>query len=61
MGYGFSSLSTPLEQGTEAVTGDGIAIGAGYEFSKHWSVEGNLTMGTPDATALRITVNVLAY
>ena len=61
VGYGFSSFATPTEEGSQAVTGDGIAIGAGYEFSKHWSVEGNLTMGAFDATAFRITLNVLGY
>lgn len=69
LGYGFSSWGTPFEVGSPSYYGSGIALGAGYEFSKHWSVEGNITFGSPDddtgssigTRAFRLTINVLGY
>lgn len=69
-GVGFSSWATPFEEGTDAFYGFGLALGAGYEFSKHWSFEGNLTLGRQEdnsssysikTLAVRFTINVLAY
>ncbi len=63
-GIGFSSCGAPFEEGSESYYGAGIALGGGYEFSKHWSVKGNFTWGNPEhvsALAFRFTVNALAY
>lgn len=65
-GYGYSTWGTS-ETGTQY--GTGISIGGGYEFSRHWSVETNLSFGTPkfsdnssmNTMALRVTLNVLGY
>ncbi len=70
-GLGFSSWDAPFEENSDGITGSGFVLGAGYEFSKHWSLEGNLTWGSPNekddeelgfkTLAVRITVNVLGY
>lgn len=71
-GLGFSTYSAPFEENIDGLSGSGFALGAGYEFSKHWSVEGNLTWGSPNeedqgdergvkTLAVRVTVNVLGY
>jgi hypothetical protein len=71
-GIGFSSWAMPFEDNSTSYYGSGIALGAGYEFSKHWSIEGNVTFGDPNeeemgakftinARAFRITLNVLGY
>lgn len=67
--FGFASWGTPFEQGSESYTSTGLALGGGYEFSKHWSLEGNLSFGNPgdgagysiNAKAVRLTVNWLGY
>lgn len=69
---GLSSWAAPFESGSDASTGFGFGLGAGYEFSKHWSVEGNLGFGSPsdesggvklttNATTFSITINGTAY
>lgn len=69
-GFGFSSWGTPFEEGTDTFYGSGFALGAGYEFSRHWSIEGGLVLGSPkdadfdysiDTMAIRLTINVLGY
>ena len=44
---GFSSWQTPFESGSPTWIGFGLAVGMGYEFAPHWSVEGTLTYGSP--------------
>ena len=66
---GFSTWSTPFEANSDSYFGGGFSLGAGYEFSKHWSVEGNFSWGSPSddfgdsvsTNAVRVTVNVLGY
>ncbi|MEE8576505.1 MAG: outer membrane beta-barrel protein [candidate division Zixibacteria bacterium] len=41
-GVGLASLSAPFESGSGANYGLGLVLGAGYEFSPHWSFEGVL-------------------
>jgi hypothetical protein len=71
-GLGFSTYDAPFEENFDGFSGSGFALGAGYEFSKHWSVEGNLSWGSPNtdlqggelgfkSLAVRVTVNVLGY
>lgn len=71
-GLGLSSWSTPFEEGSDDWWGFGFLFGAGYEFSPHWSVEGDVAMGWPSTTgicitfrsnvfSLHITFNGLAY
>ncbi len=71
-GLGFSTWDAPFEEDSDGISGSGFALGAGYEFSKHWSLEGNLTWGSPNeedqgdelgvkTLAVRVTVNVLGY
>ncbi|NUO79219.1 outer membrane beta-barrel protein [candidate division KSB1 bacterium] len=70
-GFGFSTWDAPFEENSDGISGSGFALGAGYEFSKHWSLEGNLTWGSPNekgdeelgfkTLAVRVTVNVLGY
>lgn len=69
-GLGFSSWGTPFEEGTDTLYGSGLALGVGYEFSRHWSIEGGLVLGSPkdadfdysiDTMAIRLTINVLGY
>lgn len=71
-GLGFSTFSAPFEKDFDGFSGSGLALGAGYEFSKHWSVEGNFTWGSPNEEyfdgeagfktwAARVTINVLGY
>ena len=67
-GIGFSSWQAPLEENFEALTGLGLSAGAGFEFSKHWLFNLDLTWGRPsrdnmstNATAVRFTVSYLHY
>ncbi|MDH4211433.1 MAG: hypothetical protein OEV79_08285 [candidate division WOR-3 bacterium] len=45
-GLGFSSFMAPFED-YEDYWGFGFSLGAGYEFSPHWSVEADIIMGWP--------------
>ena len=54
--------------GTDSYTGSGFAMGAGYEFSPHLSVEGVWSKGSPrkddfeiNTNVIRITINALWY
>ncbi len=63
-GIGYSSFGEPFEENADAEYGPGIALGAGYEFAKHWSIEGNFTWSSPgnyNALGIRFTINGLAY
>ena len=71
-GLGISAWSTPFESNTDYWWGFGFLFGAGYEFSPHWSVEGDVSMGWPSTTdmgitarsnvfSLHVTFNGLAY
>jgi hypothetical protein len=62
----------PFEEGSDTWIGFGLFAGAGYEFSPHWSVEGDLIYGKPkdsefgvdvstSAFTIKASVNVLAY
>ncbi|HWR83933.1 MAG TPA: hypothetical protein VN285_11585 [Candidatus Deferrimicrobium sp.] len=46
-GLGFSTWALPFEEGAETYIGFGLSIGGGYEFARHWSVEGDLVWGKP--------------
>ena len=67
-----SSWSTPFEEDTDAWEGVGIAIGGGYEFSRHFNIEGNITWGDPSieefgidyetkSFTVNITLNIIGY
>jgi hypothetical protein len=69
---GVASWSAPFEEGDSSQSGVGVAIGAGYEFAPHWSVEASLAVGSPNksvggvkvttnAMAFHVTINGLAY
>ena len=66
-GVGFASVAAPFEDNIETEYGFGIAAGVGYEFAKHWSVEGNFTWGNPGdvitmkTIGLNIIIKGLAY
>lgn len=71
-GLGFSTWDAPFEENSDGLSSSGVALGAGYEFSKHWSLEGNFSWGSPNegnesreigfkTLAVRVTVNVLGY
>jgi hypothetical protein len=63
-GIGFSTWSVPFEDpAPDTWIGPGLFAGGGYEFSKHWSVEGYLSWGKPKDTILGIEVssNALSF
>jgi hypothetical protein len=74
-GIGFSTWwagSAPYEENTETEYGLGIVAGAGFEFSPHWQIEGDLSYGKPkdedggyewsnSVLSLRVTINVVGY
>lgn len=72
-GIGFSTWSLPFEDNPpDTWMGAGLFAGGGYEFSRHWSVEGYLSWGKPEdkvygievssnVLSLTFTVNVLGY
>jgi Outer membrane protein beta-barrel domain len=71
-GLGFSSWSHPAEEDGEVRTGSGIWGGAGFEFSRHWQIEGTFGYGDPSrekggieitdrAVTAGITFQYLAY
>jgi opacity protein-like surface antigen len=60
---GFSSL-TNISEASSSETGSGMGIGAGYEFSNHYSVEANYVFGSIeglDVSGIRFTFNALAF
>ncbi|MBP2681377.1 MAG: hypothetical protein H6Q78_1240 [Candidatus Krumholzibacteriota bacterium] len=65
---GLSSWSAPFEENSDTWSGFGVGGGVGYEFAKHWSVEGMLTWGNPgddyttiDAFSFLVTITGIAY
>lgn len=71
-GIGFSSWMAPFEEGAEAWYGIGVSAGAGYEFTPHWYIEGNVCWGNPsteeygidlstNSLSAKITLNVIGY
>ena len=69
---GLTTWSTPFEERSGTWVGAGLMLGGGFEFSRHWSVEGNLVWGKPkdedsgvevssNTFSIRVTVNVLGY
>lgn len=71
-GLGVSSWTAPFENNSDAWYGFGLSGGAGYEFSRHWSVDVSFTYGQPgeevygiraesNAFAVKACLNVLAY
>jgi len=71
-GIGFSSWTAPFEEGAEAWYGIGVSAGAGYEFSPHWYLEGNVCWGKPsteeygvdfstNSLSFKVTLNVIGY
>jgi len=69
---GVSSWSAPFETNSDMWVGFGISAGVGYEFAKHWAIEGTLNYGNPstdqftsDATTTAFsalfTISALAY
>lgn len=56
---GISSWSAPFEEDSDTWSGFGIGGGVGYEFARHWSVEGVLTWGNPGDESM--TVSALSF
>lgn len=61
-GLGFAALDAPFEEGVDGSYGLGLRVGAGLEFTTHWSLELGLTYGTPseDVKDLEFTSNMLS-
>lgn len=64
--YGLTTLTTVESSGGgEIDMGSGFAIGAGYEFVAHLSIEANLIKGSlgdeSSASSFRVTLNALAF
>lgn len=65
------ATSLPFESGANSRMGFGFFAGGGYEFAKHWSVEGSFRWGhatnteildfSTDDITLSVTVNALGY
>lgn len=71
-GAGASSWSAPFESDTDYWWGPGFMLGAGYEFSPHWSIEADVALGWPsyeeggtaarsNVFSLMVAFNGLAY
>jgi hypothetical protein len=71
-GVGVASWDAVSEDDGDAWWGFGVMVGGGYEFARHWSLEGTLTYGHPtisewgakastDAIAIGFKIIVLAY
>ena len=56
------ALDAPFEEGVDGSYGLGLRVGAGLEFTTHWSLELGLTYGTPseDVKDLEFTSNMLS-
>ncbi len=51
-GLGYCAWEPLIEASAETYIGYGLAVGGGYEFSGHWSVEGDLMWGKPSKEIL---------
>jgi hypothetical protein len=72
-GVGYSTWALPFEDDPpDTWIGPGLFMGGGYEFSRHWGVEGYLVWGKPqeeewgievssNTFSFMLTVNVLGY
>jgi hypothetical protein len=63
-GIGFSTWSLPFEDpAPDSWIGPGFFAGGGYEFSRHWSVEGYLSWGKPKDTiwGIEVSSNALSF
>jgi hypothetical protein len=72
-GLGYSTWNLPFEDNApDTWVGPGLFMGGGYEFSRHWSLEGYLAWGKPQDSewgievssntfSVMFTVNVLGY
>lgn len=58
---GVSTWSAPFETNSDTWVGFGISGGVGYEFAKHWSVEGTLNWGNPSTDVLDGTVTTKVF
>lgn len=71
---GVATWDAPFEDSGDIWTGFGIGAGGGFEFSRHWSIEGTVNFGKPGledkdlgvevtstAVALLVTLTGLAY
>lgn len=70
-GLGLSSWGF-LTGSSNSLSGFGLLVGGGYEFSRYWSIEGNLLWGSPtrnefgtnervNNTTVRVTISFLQY
>lgn len=61
-GFGYSSWALPFQSDSTTWYGLGLVGGAGYEFSPHWSIEGNVMYGAPSIIegGIRVTTNALS-
>ena len=61
-GFGISSFLAPFEPAYVDYWGIGFLVGTGFEFSPHWSVEGDFVMGWPtyEESGLTQRVNVFS-
>jgi len=67
-GIGIGIQAAPFESNADSYTGLGLVGGAGYEFSRHWSVAAEIVYAKPeergfswDVWAFRLMVTGLAY
>jgi hypothetical protein len=71
-GLALATWSAPFEENSDTWSGLGFYLGAGYEFSRHYSFEVDVIYGNPGdseagieastrSTAFRATFNALAY
>ena len=55
---GIATFDLPLEDNFQAWTSFGVILGVGYEFARHWSVDGSFVIGAPERTENNITGRV---
>lgn len=60
-GVGVTQLAAPFEQNVDSSTGFGFFGGAGYEFSKHWSVEAGILYSDMSEQAFGLTVDLSSF
>jgi hypothetical protein len=69
---GVATWDLPFEHDFSKWTSFGVILGVGYEFARHWSVDGSFVVGAPEHTeagitgrvnsvTLLLTVTALAY
>ena len=53
----------PFESNSTGLRGFGIFGGAGYAFSKHWSLEGTINYGNPshDEGGVKLTTTPISF